>query len=112
MPLAHFHGISDFQLERSGLFVALTEMRVFKLDMEVEIMRYCARVAASAHIRVLQAVRYVGFFFFLCVWGVAGRVIVKVGSFEGRLHGMRSLSKGSWILSGWPLLLWPHLASV
>ncbi|KFM24391.1 Xaa-Pro dipeptidase [Auxenochlorella protothecoides] len=57
MPLAHFHGISDFQLERSGLFVALTEMRVFKLDMEVEIMRYCARVAASAHIRVLQAVR-------------------------------------------------------
>ncbi|KAL6769149.1 hypothetical protein ACKKBF_B17655 [Auxenochlorella protothecoides x Auxenochlorella symbiontica] len=57
MPLAHFHGIGDFQLERSGLFVALTEMRVFKLDMEVEIMRYCARVAASAHIRVMQAVR-------------------------------------------------------
>jgi len=54
---ADFDGIAEFQVDRQLLHPAITECRVFKSEMELEVMRYANRVSSAAHREVMKNVR-------------------------------------------------------
>ena len=54
---ADFEGISEFQVDRQLLHPVITECRVFKSEMEMEVMRYANKVSSGAHREVMRNVR-------------------------------------------------------
>lgn len=57
MPPVSFQGIENFKLEKEALFPVLCECRVFKSEIEVDVLRYACQVASRAHVAVMQAVK-------------------------------------------------------
>lgn len=57
MPTLSFEGIEGFKLESKELYRVLSECRVMKSELEVEVMRYACRVASAAHVAVMQALK-------------------------------------------------------
>uniref|UniRef100_A0A8C5MK65 Xaa-Pro dipeptidase n=1 Tax=Leptobrachium leishanense TaxID=445787 RepID=A0A8C5MK65_9ANUR len=54
---ASFEGISQFNVNNALLHPEIVECRVFKTDMELEILRYTNRVSSDAHKAVMKAAR-------------------------------------------------------
>ncbi|XP_063293730.1 xaa-Pro dipeptidase [Pelobates fuscus] len=54
---ASFEGISQFSVNNTLLHPEIVECRVFKTDMELEILRYTNRVSSEAHKEVMKAAR-------------------------------------------------------
>ncbi len=54
---ADFEGITEFQLDREILHPAMTECRVLKSEMELEVMRYANKLSSAAHREVMKNVR-------------------------------------------------------
>lgn len=54
---ATFSGIEDFKVNRDILHPVITECRVFKSEMELEVMRYANKVSSNAHKEVMKNVK-------------------------------------------------------
>ncbi|XP_005091896.1 xaa-Pro dipeptidase [Aplysia californica] len=54
---AVFEGIANFTVNNEWLHPDITECRVFKTDLELQLLRYCNRISSEAHIAVMKAVR-------------------------------------------------------
>ncbi|XP_059522993.1 rhophilin-2 isoform X5 [Myotis daubentonii] len=54
---ASFEGISKFNVNNTILHPEIVECRVFKTDMELEVLRYTNRISSEAHREILKAVR-------------------------------------------------------
>ncbi|XP_075432487.1 xaa-Pro dipeptidase isoform X2 [Ascaphus truei] len=54
---ASFEGISQFAVNNSILHPEIVECRVFKTDMELEVLRYTNRISSEAHKEVMKAAR-------------------------------------------------------
>ncbi|XP_014650226.1 PREDICTED: xaa-Pro dipeptidase [Ceratotherium simum simum] len=54
---ASFDGISKFNVNNTILHPEIVECRVFKTDMELEVLRYTNRVSSEAHQEVMKAVK-------------------------------------------------------
>lgn len=46
---AHFEGIDKFRVDTSTLHPVISECRVFKTDLELNVMRYANRISSDAH---------------------------------------------------------------
>lgn len=46
---AAFDGISDFRTNKDNLHHIMSELRVIKTEMELEVLRYVSRVSSAAH---------------------------------------------------------------
>eukprot|EP00118_Oscarella_pearsei_P013340 m.105979 g.105979 ORF g.105979 m.105979 type:complete len:491 (+) comp37240_c1_seq6:97-1569(+) len=54
---ADFKGINQFELDYDHLFHVITELRVFKTDMELEVLRYATQVSCDAHKKVMKKIK-------------------------------------------------------
>ena len=54
---AVFTGIEAFDIDKTALYSVLSECRVHKTALELELMRYVVQKSAEAHKAVMQAVR-------------------------------------------------------
>uniref|UniRef100_A0A452UZ84 Peptidase D n=1 Tax=Ursus maritimus TaxID=29073 RepID=A0A452UZ84_URSMA len=54
---ASFEGISKFNVNNTILHPEIVECRVFKTDMELEVLRYTNRISSEAHREVMKAVK-------------------------------------------------------
>jgi Xaa-Pro dipeptidase len=54
---ATFDGIKEFTVNSKILHPEITECRVFKTDLELEVMRYANRISSDAHKKVMKAVK-------------------------------------------------------
>ncbi|CAG7717380.1 unnamed protein product, partial [Allacma fusca] len=54
---AVFDGISKFKVDNETLFDHIAECRVFKTEMELEVLRYVCDVSSRAHIEVMKQIR-------------------------------------------------------
>lgn len=54
---ASFEGISQFNVNNTLLHPEIVECRVFKTDMELEVLRYTNRVSSEAHKEVMKAAK-------------------------------------------------------
>ncbi|KAM9061427.1 xaa-Pro dipeptidase [Sarcophilus harrisii] len=54
---ASFEGISQFKVNNTILHPEIVECRVFKTDMELEVLRYTNKVSSDAHREVMKAVK-------------------------------------------------------
>ncbi|XP_065827412.1 xaa-Pro dipeptidase-like [Oscarella lobularis] len=54
---ADFNGIDQFELDYDHLFNIISELRVMKTDMELDVMRYVTQVSCNAHKKVMKAVK-------------------------------------------------------
>ncbi|XP_035868377.1 xaa-Pro dipeptidase isoform X2 [Phyllostomus discolor] len=54
---ASFEGISKFNVNNAILHPEIVECRVFKTDMELEVLRYTNRISSEAHREVMKAVK-------------------------------------------------------
>ncbi|XP_053401005.1 xaa-Pro dipeptidase-like isoform X2 [Mercenaria mercenaria] len=54
---AAFDGISEFKVNNEVLHPEISECRVFKSDMELEVLRYANRVSSEAHKEVMRNVK-------------------------------------------------------
>ncbi|KAL5021319.1 hypothetical protein ScPMuIL_000474 [Solemya velum] len=54
---AAFDGISEFKVDNGILHPVISECRVFKTDMELDVLRYSNRISSDAHKEVMKAVR-------------------------------------------------------
>jgi Xaa-Pro dipeptidase len=54
---AHFDGIEMFTVDSDILHPIITELRVFKTDLELEVLRYASKISSQAHIQVMQRCR-------------------------------------------------------
>ncbi|XP_533702.2 xaa-Pro dipeptidase isoform X1 [Canis lupus familiaris] len=54
---ASFEGISRFNVNNTILHPEIVECRVFKTDMELEVLRYTNRISSEAHREVMKAVK-------------------------------------------------------
>lgn len=52
-----FEGITLFQVDNETLHPVITECRVIKTDLELDVLRYVCRVSSDAHIAVMKAIR-------------------------------------------------------
>lgn len=52
--IAAFDGISQFQTNDSVLHPVISELRVIKTEMELEALRYVARISSAAHMHVMR----------------------------------------------------------
>lgn len=46
---AHFEGIDKFHIDKCTLHPIISECRVFKTDLELDVMRYANRISSEAH---------------------------------------------------------------
>ncbi|CAF1291995.1 unnamed protein product [Adineta ricciae] len=46
---AHFPGIEHFHIDKTTLHSIISECRVFKTDMELDVMRYANKISSEAH---------------------------------------------------------------
>lgn len=51
---ATFDGIEKFNVDNSVLYPIITELRVIKTDMEIDVMRYVVKVSSDAHKQVMK----------------------------------------------------------
>uniref|UniRef100_T1JIH0 Xaa-Pro dipeptidase n=1 Tax=Strigamia maritima TaxID=126957 RepID=T1JIH0_STRMM len=54
---AAFDGIADFKVNNTVLFPEITECRVIKTPLELEILRFANQVSSKAHIEVMKKIR-------------------------------------------------------
>ncbi|KAM6153355.1 xaa-Pro dipeptidase [Erethizon dorsatum] len=54
---ASFEGISKFNVNNIILHPEIVECRVFKTDMELEVLRYTNRISSEAHREVMKAIK-------------------------------------------------------
>lgn len=54
---ATFNGIDKFTVNNEILHAEITECRVFKTDLELEVLRYVNKVSSEAHKQVMKSVR-------------------------------------------------------
>uniref|UniRef100_A0A4W2H9R8 Peptidase D n=1 Tax=Bos indicus x Bos taurus TaxID=30522 RepID=A0A4W2H9R8_BOBOX len=54
---ASFEGISKFNVNNTILHPEIVECRVFKTDMELEVLRYTNKISSEAHREVMKAVK-------------------------------------------------------
>lgn len=54
---AAFDGISEFKVDNAILHPEISECRVFKTDLELEVMRFSNKISSDAHKEVMQCVR-------------------------------------------------------
>ena len=52
-----FEGIEKFKINKDILHSEISECRVFKTDLELEVLRYACRISAEAHKEVMKNVR-------------------------------------------------------
>jgi Xaa-Pro dipeptidase len=54
---ATFDGIREFTVNRTILHPVITECRVFKTDLELDVLRYANKISSEAHKKVMKAVK-------------------------------------------------------
>ncbi|GJQ76686.1 putative manganese ion binding protein [Trypoxylus dichotomus] len=54
---ADFDGIDKFKVDNSTLFPEIAELRVIKTSLELDVMRYVAKVSSEAHRKVMRYVK-------------------------------------------------------
>lgn len=54
---ATFDGIDEFTVNRDILHHEISELRVFKTDHELEVLRYVSKVSSDAHVEVMKRTR-------------------------------------------------------
>lgn len=54
---AAFDGISDFKIDNQTLHPVMAECRVFKTDLELEVLRYANRISSEAHKAVMKNIK-------------------------------------------------------
>ena len=54
---ANFDGISDFAVNNQELHHAMCELRVIKTSMELDVLKYAARVSSEAHKAVMRKIK-------------------------------------------------------
>uniref|UniRef100_A0A2R8ME09 Xaa-Pro dipeptidase n=1 Tax=Callithrix jacchus TaxID=9483 RepID=A0A2R8ME09_CALJA len=54
---ASFEGISKFKVNNTILHPEIVECRVFKTDMELEVLRYTNKISSEAHCEVMKAIK-------------------------------------------------------
>eukprot|EP00735_Rhodelphis_limneticus_P006160 TRINITY_DN18530_c0_g1::TRINITY_DN18530_c0_g1_i1::g.2806::m.2806 TRINITY_DN18530_c0_g1::TRINITY_DN18530_c0_g1_i1::g.2806 ORF type:complete len:519 (+),score=143.85,sp/P12955/PEPD_HUMAN/48.87/2e-157,Peptidase_M24/PF00557.19/9.5e-54,AMP_N/PF05195.11/4.9e-32,DUF3793/PF12672.2/0.22 TRINITY_DN18530_c0_g1_i1:75-1559(+) len=54
---AKFDGMDKFDIEKSRLYVDISNCRAFKSELELKVMRFCAKVSSDAHVTVMQSVK-------------------------------------------------------
>ncbi|KAK5974671.1 Xaa-Pro dipeptidase [Trichostrongylus colubriformis] len=54
---ASFDGKESFEVDTKKLYPIMAELRVFKTDKELEVMRYASKIASQAHRSAMKAVR-------------------------------------------------------
>jgi Xaa-Pro dipeptidase len=50
-----FDGINDFKIETDKLYPIIAELRVFKTDLELDVIRYICQVSCDAHVKMMKA---------------------------------------------------------
>jgi len=51
---APFTASASFQLDTASLYPIMAELRVFKTDAELEVLRYASKIASAAHMEVMK----------------------------------------------------------
>ncbi|PRD27863.1 UNVERIFIED_CONTAM: Xaa-Pro dipeptidase [Trichonephila clavipes] len=54
---AVFEGIGEFKVDSKALYPIITECRVFKTPMEIDILRYINKISSEAHKEVMRRIR-------------------------------------------------------
>lgn len=54
---ATFQGIEKFKVDNTTLHPEITECRVFKTDLELEVLRFANKISSEAHKQVMKAVK-------------------------------------------------------
>lgn len=54
---AEFPGKSDFKVDIDLLYPIIAELRVFKSDKELEVLRYACKIASEAHKEVMRSIK-------------------------------------------------------
>ncbi|KAK2703589.1 xaa-Pro dipeptidase-like isoform X2 [Artemia franciscana] len=54
---AEFEGIENFNVDKDILFPEMSECRVYKSPLELEIMRYVTKLSSDAHIEVMKTMK-------------------------------------------------------
>ncbi|XP_049826665.1 xaa-Pro dipeptidase isoform X2 [Aethina tumida] len=53
-PQPTFEGIEDFKINKSILFDVIANLRVYKTDLEIEVIKYVVEVSSAAHRKVMR----------------------------------------------------------
>ncbi|KAI6214512.1 Aminopeptidase P domain protein [Aphelenchoides besseyi] len=54
---ADFSGINNFERDDELLYPVIAELRVFKTDLELEVLRYASKIASEAHKEVMRKIQ-------------------------------------------------------
>lgn len=54
---AKFEGISKFNVDNQILYPVISNLRVFKTDLELEVMKYVCELSADAHVHVMKTLK-------------------------------------------------------
>lgn len=54
---AHFEGIEQFKVNRDTLHHHISDLRSIKTDLEIEVLRYAAKLSSEAHQEVMRCIR-------------------------------------------------------
>ncbi|KAI6187545.1 AMP-N domain-containing protein [Aphelenchoides besseyi] len=54
---ADFNGINNFERDDELLYPVIAELRVFKTDLELEVLRYASKIASEAHREVMRRIQ-------------------------------------------------------
>ncbi|RNA11856.1 Xaa-Pro [Brachionus plicatilis] len=54
---AHFEGIENFKINNKILHPNITECRVYKTDLELEVLRYTNKISSEAHKEVMKNIK-------------------------------------------------------
>uniref|UniRef100_A0A914VA51 Peptidase M24 domain-containing protein n=1 Tax=Plectus sambesii TaxID=2011161 RepID=A0A914VA51_9BILA len=57
LPPAKFSGIENLATNTNLLYPIIAELRVFKTDDELELMRYASKIGSDAHKSVMKTVK-------------------------------------------------------
>lgn len=54
---AQFPGRDQFKADNDTLYPVIAELRVFKTDKELEVLRYASKIASEAHKEVMRSIK-------------------------------------------------------
>ncbi|CAJ0562793.1 unnamed protein product, partial [Mesorhabditis spiculigera] len=57
LPPAEFKGKDGFTIDNDALYPVIAELRVFKTDLELEVLRYASKIASDAHKAVMKHIK-------------------------------------------------------